>query len=322
MKIGTLYDLDSFDRLNQTIQSSGFADAYAGSVLARQLTAIDPQLFEKKYPELTFVNSGIIADNSGGYARKVQSLRKRELGKFSTAGDVSGNKGKISLAGEDNDISVVEREAESDWSDSEIKEAALQNINLVSDYVTAHNRIYMREIDEIGYLGIPDKSASTGLLNHAGFTSGAATGAIGALTAQQMYDDFADLINSQKNAVNNTPEYSAMNVDTPIYVLNVLEVTILNTAAGASSVLSALKANFPGINFRGTFRADNAGGAGVSHTIAYSTNSEAMKMRIPVPLTVGEIIKVGSFNFHMDSKYRIAGLDVLEDTAGYILTGL
>ena len=47
-----------------------------------------------------------------------------------------------------------------------------------------------------------------------------------------------------------------------------------------------------------------------------------MIMRIPQPLTIGEIIKVGSFDFHVDSKYRIAGLDVLENTAGRLLTGL
>ena len=330
MKIGNLYNLDSFQRASDTyadtsksiLLAAGYTDAYAGSVLGRNLTAIDPQIFEKKYPELSFVNSGIAADNTGGYARRIQSLRKRNLGGFKTAGDTSSNRGKISLAGEDNDILVVEREAESDWSDSEIKEATLQNINLVSDYVAGHNAIYQREIDEIGYLGIPDKTASTGLLNYAGFTAVAATGAIAALTAQQMYDDISGLIQAQKNAVNNTPEYMAVNVDMPIYVLNALEVKILNTAAGSATVLSALRANYPGVNFRGTFRADDAGGAGVSHTVAYSTNTEAMKMRIPVPLTVGEIIKVGSFNYHMDSKYRIAGLDVLEDAAGYILTGL
>jgi hypothetical protein len=322
MKIGNIYDLDSFQRFLDSGKKPGFADAYAGSVLARNLTAVDPQIFEKKYPDLVFVNSGIVADNSGGYARRIQSLRKREQGGFSTAGDASGNKGKISLAGEDSTINVVEREAHSIWTDSEVKEAELQNLNLVSDYVTAHNSIYLREVDEIGYLGIPDKSASLGLLNYSGFTSGAATGAIGTLTAQQMYDDISDLIQSQHNAVNNTPEYMAVRVDMPIYALNLLAATILNTAAGSSTVLTALKANYPGIEFRGTFRADDAGGAGVSHTVAYSNNSEAMKMRIPTPLTVGEIIKQGSFDFRVDSKYRIAGLDVLEDTSGYILTGL
>lgn len=319
MKLGNLYNLTSYEKFRDSAKAPGFADAYAGSVLARQLTAIDPQIFEKKYPELSFVTSGIDADNSGGYVRRIQSLRKRGQGSFKTAGDASGNKGKISLAGEDNTILVVERTAESDWTESEIREAELQNINLPSDYITEHNRIYLREVDEYGYLGNGD---TKGLLNNALFTSGAATGAIAALTAQQAYDDIADLILSQHNAVNNTPEYMANRVDMPIYVLNSLAVTILNTAAGSSSVLMALKGNFPGIEFRGTFRADDAGGAGVSHTVAYSNNREAMKMRIPVPLTVGEIIKKGSFDYHVDSMYRIAGLDILESTAGYILTGL
>lgn len=321
MKIGNLYDLDRFQAFLKSGSAKGFADAYAGSVLARNLTAVDPKIFEKKFPELSFVNSGIVADNSGGYARRIQSLRLRDQGGFTTAGDVSKNRGRISLAGEDSTLLVVERQAESDWSDSEIREAELQNINLPSKYVETHNKIYLREVDYIGYLGIPDKG-TTGLLNYASWSSTAATGAIGALTAQQMYDDISGLIIAQHNAVNNTPEYMATNVDMPVYVLNTLAVTILNTAAGSASVLTALKANFPGVTFRSTFRADDAGGAGVSHTIAYSTNEEAMKMRIPLPLTIGEVLKYGSFDYKVDSKYRIAGLDVLEDTAAYVLTGL
>lgn len=322
MKIGQLYDLNAFQRFMDSARKPGFTDAYAGTVLARNLTAIDPQIFKKRYPELTFVNSGIVADNSGGYARRIQSLRQRETGGFRTAGDSSNNKGKISLAGEDSTIRVVVREAESDWSDDEVKEAEQQGINLVSDYIASHNRIYMREIDEIGYLGIPDVSASEGLLNYSNWTSGAATAAVGTATAQNLYDDISDLITSQWAAVNNTPEYMANRVDMPAYVLNAVSTLILNTAAGPASVLSALKANFPGVEFRSTFRADEAGGAGVSHTVAYSNNSEAMKMRIPQPLTVGEIIKRGSFDYHVDSKYRVAGLDILDDAAGYVLTGL
>lgn len=319
MKIGNLYNLDAVKAFKDSHLRPGFTDAYAGTVLARQLTAIDPQIFEKKYPELSFINSGIVADNSGGYVQRVQSLRKRGQGSFRTAGDLSGNKGKISLAAEDSSILVLERTAESDWSETEIKQAELQNINLPSDYITEHNKIYLREVDEIGYLGV---GTHTGLLNYASFTSGAATGAIGTLTAQQMYDDISDLIISQWNAVNNTAEYKANRVDMPVYVLNTLNATMLNTAAGSSTVLRALMDNFPGVSFQGTFRADDAGGAGVSHTVAYSNNSEAMKMRIPVPLTIGEIVKRGSFDYHVDSMYRVAGLDVLEDTAGYILTGL
>lgn len=322
MKIGNLYHLDSFQRFLDSGKKPGFADAVAGTVLARNLTAVDPRIFEKKYPELSFINSGIDTDNSGGAARRIQSLRVLENGGFNTAGDSSGNKGKISLQGEDSFLPVVIREAHSEWSETEVEEAAAQNINLPSRYIEATNKIYMREVDQIGYLGVSDKPSSTGLLNYTGFASGAAADAIGNLTAQQMYDEIADLINAQWNAVNNTPEYMANRVDMPNYVLNSLTNTILNTAAGPASVLNALKANFPGVEFRSTFRADDAGGAGVSHTVAYSNNSEVMKMRIPTPLQVGEILKITSFDYRADYRYRIAGLDVLEDTGGYILTGL
>lgn len=317
MKLGNLYDLASFEAFCDSASQRGFTDAYAGTVLARNLTAIDPRIFEKKYPELALINSGVEADNSGGYARRIQSLRLQDLGGFTTSGDASDNKGKISLAGEDSFLRVVERESHSKWTDSEIREAELQGINLPQRYVQAHNRIYMREVDQIGLVG---GIGNEGLLNYSGFTSDSAAGAITTLTAVEKYEAFADLITSQRNAVNNTPEYSTNRIITSTEVMNDLAATILDTAAGSMSVLAALRANFPDVTIMGSFRAGDVGGA--SATVAYSNNTEVMKMRIPQPLTIGEIIKLGSFDFQVDSKYRIAGLDVLEDTGGYILTGL
>ena len=320
MKIGHLYNLDSFKAFMDSAKKPGFADAYAGTVLARNLTAVDPRLFEKKFPELTFVNSGVQADNSGGYARRIQSLRVIDLGGFTTSGDASGNKGRISLMAEDSFLKVIVREADTVLKDYEIKEAEMQNINLVQRYVQAHNNAYMREIDQIGLLG-GVAGIGTGLLNHSGFTATGAGGAIETLTAQQMYDAVAGLITDQFNAVNNTPEYMADRVIMPVDVMNKLSLTILNSANGSSTVLRALQDNFGGVQFLASFRAVNTG-AGVSATVAFSSSEEVMKMRIPVPLTIGEIIKQGSFDYKVDSKYRIAGLDVLENTGGRILTGL
>jgi len=317
-----MYDMASHKPLINGSMPQEFKDAFAGSVLARNLTVVDPHIFEIKYPELSFTNSGITANNTGGYGQVIQSLRTQSTGGFAVAGNLSSNNGKISMTGETSSLMVTQLEAESSWSESEVKQSAMQNINLVSDYIKNHNKIYLRDIDQIGYVGRTGIGAGTGLLNHAGFTSAVATGAIATLTGQQMYNDISNLITAQHNAVNNTPEYMATNVDMPTYVLNKLRVTMLNTASSPSSVLKALKANFPGISFRGTFQADNAGGVGVSHTVAYSKNSESMQFRLPVPLTVGEIVKQGSFSFHVDSFFRVGGLDVLENAAGYILTGL
>lgn len=315
MKIKNLYNLDSFDELIGC--GHKLKDSDAGTVLARSLTFVNPQILEKKYPELSFMNSGITANNQGGVAKRIQSLRLLDSGSFKNRSDIAGNKGKISLTAEDTFLKVIQRDAHSEWNDTEVKQAALENINLVSSFISGHNKIYMRELDDIGYTG---GEVGEGLLNYSGFASTAATGAVGTLTAQEMYDDVSGLITLQNNQVFNTPEYMVTNVDMPVTVFNKLNETMLNTANGSSTVLKALKDNYPGVKFNATARAESVSGS--SRTVAYNNSDQAMVFRVPVPLQVSEIIKVSGFDFRLDSKYHVGGLDVLEDTAGYILTGL
>lgn len=317
MKIGQLYDLDRFKAFADSAGAAGFKDSSTGVILARNLTAVNPKVFEKKYPELSFVNSGITVDNTGGYARRIQSLRVIEQGDFADSSDLNSGKGRISLSAEDSYIKVFPKEAHSLWTDDDVKEADMQNINLVSRYVATHNKLYNQKVDEIGYLG---HNGQEGLLNYTGWTTDSATGAIGTLTAQEMYDDISGLITAQRSGVNNTPEYSCNRVVMPVNVMNTLQVTMLNTANGSSTVLKALQDNFPDVQFVTSFRAADVGGT--SKVVAYSTHEEAMVMRIPLRLTIGEIVKQTSFSFRVDSKFRIAGLDVLEDTAGRALSGL
>lgn len=324
MKLGQLFNLGSFERMEETAKSTGFADkmafadSFGGVTLSRDLTVVDPRVLEKKYPDLTFVNSGIEVDNTGGYAAQVQSLRLQELGGFTDSTDESDNKGKISLTMEDSFIRVKKREAHSKWSDDEIKEAAMRNVNLVSDFVAAHNKVYQRELDLAGYQGI---AGNTGLLNY-GFNSTSAANTAAELTPEKMYDAVATLITDQWNGVLNTAEYKANRVDMPTSVFNTYAKTMLNTANGSSTVLKALQDNFAGVTFAGTNRAEAAQNGGTSVTVAYNNTRDSMVFRVPQPLTVGEIIKVNSFDYRVDSKYRVAGLDVLEDAAGRLLTGL
>ena len=264
------------------------------------------------------MNSGVQVSNIGGYANVIQSLRLIEEGGFTNSNDSSGNKGIISLHAEDTTIKVMEREASAKWTDTNVKQADLEGYSLVSRYVQTKNKIYLREVDEIGLTG-GDVNA-TGLLSDAAFPATAAAGAVASLTPQAAYDEIATLINTQHDLVSNTPEYMATSVTMPTRVMSHLQRTMMDTASGVGSTLEALKTNFPDISFVSTFRAESVGGT--SRTVAHSTSDESMIMRIPQALTIGEIIKVGSFDFHMDSKYRIAGLDVLEGTAGAILTGL
>ena len=321
MKIKQVFNLDAV----KVFTDSKFKDSSAtGAILGRQLEHIDPKIFEKKYPALAFMNSGIAIDNSGGYSTTVVSLRINDEGGFANAGDLSDDKGKISINGEDSTIKVKDREAHSSWTDTQVERSKLQNINLPSRYLSATNSIYQRELDRIGYLGIEGITGSIGLFNYAGFATGAAAGAIDTLTAQEQYDVISNLIVRQQSAVQNTPEYMANRVDMPVRVMNVIKATILDTAAGTKSVLLALKDNHPEIVFSATSRAEstaNGGDLAASVTIAYSNNDEGMKFRLPLPLQFSPITEDG-FKFKMDSKYSVAGLDVLVDLVAETITGL
>lgn len=322
MKIGEIYNVDAFERFLDSGAQVGFSDSATGVVLARHLTKVDPRILEKKYPELAFVNAGVTVDNSGGYASRIQTLRLMGQGEFSVNGDKDGNKGKISLTAEDNYIAVDNLEAQAEWTETDVRVAEMQNINLPQKYFAEKQKIYMQTIDAYGLVGY---AGSKGLLNNAHFTASGAGGAIDTLSAQEMYDEIAGLITDQNNAVNNTAEYKANRVMMPTRVFNKLNVTMLNTAGSTASVLKALRDNFPEVTFLSSFRGDttaNGGSLATSATVAYNNSSDSIVMRVPQALTIGEITKISSFRYHVESMARVAGIDILETTSGRILTGL
>ena len=60
---------------------------------------------------------------------------------------------------------------------------------------------------------------------------------------------------------------------------------------------------------------------GDSVTVAFSSNRRALQFRLPVPLNVSSVDQRG-FKYYVESYFGVAGLDVIEDDAAQILTGL
>lgn len=313
-KLQSLYNLASLDAAVETAKT--FTDA-GGLLLARSLEHVSPEIFTQEYPELTLLSqSGIIVNNEGGFANSIRKIKARVNGEFAEVGADTNGTGKISLSAEDDSISVIYKEASSGWSELELKQAELENINLTSRLLDAHNELYQRDIDRIGYLG---KRGTGGLLNFGGFTATAAAGAAATLTGQELYDEIAGLINQQHGDVKNVETYKADRVVLPTLAYNEARREILNSNGSAMSVLSALQANFPDVQFLTTAKADDVGGSTV--TVAFSSARRAMQMRIPTPLMVSNVWQQG-FKSNMESMFGVAGLDVIENKAGQILTGL
>ena len=316
-----LYGVKSFEDA-AAYAKQNFADT-GGIILARNLEHVSAEIFTQEYPDLTFLNQGIEVNNEGGYATSIRKLKLAVEGAFRESGTNTNTNGKITLRGEDDTIPVFTMEASSDWSEVELKQAELENVNLPSRFLEGHSEVYNRHIDTLGYLGhtrTDGTQKTTGLLNM-GWGNDAATGLATALTGQQLYDDIADLINAQWAGVLNVSTYMADRVVMPASVYNTCTSKILNSNGSEMNVMQALRANFPTVTFGLTTKAENAGQGGASITVAFSSNRRAMQMRIPVPLNISSIDQRG-FKYYVESYYGVAGLDVLESNVGRTLTGL
>jgi hypothetical protein len=319
-RVKSLYGVQSFDAWANYAKKN-FKDE-GGIILARNLEHVSAEIFTQEFAGLTFLNQGIEVNNEGGYSTSIRKLKLRTEGGFRESGSNTNTTGKITLSGEDDSIPVFTKEGESDWSEIELKQAELENINLPSRYFEGHAELYNREIDDIGYLGqvrTDGSQKTTGLLNYSGFTSNSAVKTAAASTGEELFDEIAQLITSQWAGVLNVDSYKADRVVMPSSVYNTCSVKILNSAGSEMSVLRALQSNFPTVTFGLTTKSEDVGGDSV--TVAFSSNRRAIQFRLPVPLNVSSVDQRG-FKYYVESYFGLAGLDVIEDDAAQILTGL
>lgn len=317
-----LYDVKSFED-KAKFAKQHFTDA-GGIILARNLEHLSTEIFTQEYPELTFLMQGVTVNNEGGYSDSIKKLKLAIEGEYRESGTSTNTAGKITLSGEDDSIPVFSLEAESDWSEIELKKAELQNINLPGRFLEAHAEVYNRKIDTIGYLGQKrtDGTFKTkGLLNYAGWDSDNSTTTAALSTGVELYQEIADLINRQWANVFNVPAYKATRVVLPNSVYNICMSKFLNTAGTEMSVLRALQMNFPTVTFGMTNKSEVGVADAASVTVALSENRRGMQFRLPVPLNVSSIDQRG-FKYYVESYFAIAGLDVIEDGAAAILKGL
>jgi hypothetical protein len=318
-EVKAIYDTKSFAD-KAAFAKKHFKDE-GGIILARNLEHVSAEIFTQEFAGLTFLQQGITVNNEGGYATSIRKLKLAVQGEYRESGTNTDTTGKITLAGESDTIPVFTKEAESDWSEIELKQAELENINLPSRFFEGHIELYNRDLDKIGFVGQTrtDGSQKTlGLLNY-GWTSSAAAATAAASSGADLYNEIAELITAQWAGVLNVETYMADRVVMPDNVYNTVAKKILNSAGSEMSVLKALQTNFPTVTFGLTTKARSV--SGTSRTVAFSSNRRAMQFRLPVPLNVSSVDQRG-FKYYVESYFGVAGLDVIESGSARILTGL
>jgi hypothetical protein len=315
-KLGQIYDLQSFDGAKKYFEGQGTNDSSGGMILARNLEHVSSQVFEQRVAGLSFLtNSGITVNNEGGYADFITKLKVRPEGDFKLAGASTNGNGKISIGGESDSIKVFYKEANSDWSETDLQKASLQNINLVARFLQAHDTKYKENIDTIGYLGQDGKTK--GLLNNTGFASDSAAKTFASSTALEMYNEVKDLVLAQRSAVLNDEMFSCNKLAVHPETYNLLNGTFMDSSAGLTTVREAIERTL-GVAFVLTSKAKISN---VNRIVAYTDSNLAMQMRIPVPLKMSNTYTMG-FKYYIESMFGIAGFDLIEDLSGSILTGV
>lgn len=316
-KLSNVFNIESIKTLDSALQSFGdvaFKDAPQGNLLNRQFLRLDPQIFEAKYPENTYLNSGITIDNSGGAATFIQSLRRNRSGQFKLAGDLDAAKGLISYEHEVSGVQVFDYSAESKWTDQDVRRAAMANLtNPVNEFLRIHNELYQQHIDISVATGLRDLTGATGLLNYANFTD--VTAPIAPTTGKELYAAIISIIARQQSKANGILQFMPTHVIFPIDVMTACENTVYDSnGTNPDTVLAVLQRNYPNITFLQSVRNNTGGVGGASVIIVYSANSENMKIRIPQPLRFAPQNQVG-FTFTVESQFSIAGIDILDNNA-------
>jgi hypothetical protein len=317
-EVKSLYNTASFDSAVNKARS--FADS-GGLLLAQQLQFISPEIFTQQYSGLTFLDQGFVVNNAGGSYTSIVKIKRRIEGDFVESGTATNTTGKITLAAESDTIPVFYLEAESAWSELELKQNETQNINLPNEFMAGHVEKYNRIIDQLGYLGQTRSDGTqktNGLLNSPWVTNVAVNSAVN-LSGQDLYSHISDHINSQRSDVANIASFICTRYVMPTTVYNTALTKILNPGFSNKTVLASLKENFPDITFGSSFKAEDVGGNTVC--VAFSVDRNAMQFRVPTPLNISNVYQLGT-KYYVSSYFGAAGLDVLENKSASILTGL
>jgi len=306
LKAVALYDYNSL--LYASEQVSKVLDGQNGAFVRENLIQLSRKIHQFIPNGITFNQLGIMVDNTGGYANAIKSLRLSYNGDFKKAGTSSNTNGKISVGGDTDLIPVDAYEAESDYSVTELNQARLENRNLQSELFKAHQDKYLRKLDELIY---------NKLTTYAGFTKEDSTKEWEDMTDEELSDTLRNLVIKQRNAVSIGYEADVLVVPKALK----LRCESSDYKALGDLTISEKLAKTLGVRLVGTDKLKGAGKGGKDLAIAISSNEESMIIRIPKRLGISPVSRFGN-KFYFEGSFRVAGLDILEDGAGYILDSL
>ncbi len=339
IKNGKIYDGSSLKILTESFKSAygemntkkGINDvttiATGGMYLEQQLREILPDILNQAYPEMPLLKF-MPVDNSGALMQSIiqraQSFEGRHVQKHETANTT----GTISVNRTGREQVIVEYEAGSSYSDTDLQRSILLNENIDSALIEGHNISYMTIIDQIGFEGIylsDGTKVTDGLSNYTNVISSlvnTATAAFSSATGLQIYNDIALLYNEMIGQAGGAEELRPTTIVLPPLQYGIISAALMTGTSPVTGYLTVREFIEKNLNVKiyasNRMKAKGTAPSGSDRLVMFNNDRRNIRFHLPQPLQFAPIF-VHGFKYDLQSKFRIAGLGINRNNAiGYL----
>ena len=295
------------------------APQQAFSFLLSQMTYIEQQVWEMKYPEITYPTFVPVDPSAPEWIRTVTFMAKDGTGKAKFINGSAQDIPIVGVAREKFESNVEMAGIGYDYTIEELEQARMMGINLTGDKASYARRAYEELCEDIAYVGDATKGW-TGLLNNASVT---ATNVVNGASASPLWssktsDEILTDVNTALTGIWTTTGTTSI-ADTLLLPLAAYSLAVTKRVSSTSdrTVLSWIEENNIYTKITGqklTIRANRflatAGAGGTARFIAYRRSPEVVKMHIPMRLRFLAPQGPQIFRYVVPGMFRLGGVEV------------
>lgn len=339
MENGRIYDGESVQKLIKSFNDCGIDALKKGNIidtntitqggmyLEQQLRTVLPKILSQVIPNLSLLDI-VSVDNSGGLGQTLIQRAESFNGEFKEVNEIASDKGLITVNRTGKELQVKEYEAESNYSDTDIRRSIMFNENLDTSLTRGNDKIYKQQLDSIGYVGLVDSkknivnpgiSGLDAVVDPTNILTSATTFALS--DGLEIYNEIETLYNQMFGLAGGSNElipnviivpakqYSRLTTGLPVGTAPQLAVSV--------TVKNLIETNL-GIKVYSSNRLIGKGVGATDRLIMLNNSVDNLSFQLPEPLHFAPITIKG-FNYTIDSKFRVAGISFnRREAVGYL----
>ena len=320
---------DSFKSAHQSMANKhGITDsntiATGGMYLEQQLREILPEVLNEVYPEMPLLKF-LTVDNSGALSASLIQRAQSFEGRHKSKHDTANSTGTLSVNRSAREQLVVEFEAGTEYSETDLQRSILLNEGIDKSLIEAHHISFMTLVDEIGFDGlvVEGTQVTDGLGNYSSALAALTltAGQTFALsTGLEMYSEIAELYNTMVGAAGGSEELRPNTIVLPPLQYSDMSTKLMtgtSPVTGFTTVKEFIESKL-NVKIYASNRMKLKGAGSTDRLVMLNNDRRNVRFHLPEPLRFAPV-DIRGFKYDLQSKFRIAGVGINRNNAiGYL----